>query len=117
MFAQLKPSHGPLSSCSKRCHRLEVYLSHLRIGHTRLTYGHLMAREIPPVCDHCQLRLSIFHILVESLTYSVLRNRFYPSLTSMPPRERLPFLLSESPTFSSSTLFAFLRVSGLMFDL
>ena len=116
-LAQLKPSLGPWSSCSQRCRRLEVSLSRLRIGHTRLTHGHLMAREAPPVCDRCQVRLSISHILVECPTYSVPRNRFYPSLTSMPPRERLPFLLSESPTFSSSTLFTFLRVSGLMSDL
>ena len=91
-LAQLIPSLGPGSSCSQRCRRLEVSLSHLRIGHTRLTHGHLMAR----VCDHCYVRLFISHILVEFPTYSVPRNRFYPSLTSMPPRKRLPF---SSPTY------------------
>ena len=62
MFAQLKLSLGPGSSCSQRCRRLEVSLSHLRTGHTRLTYGHLMAREAPPVCGRYQVRLSISHI-------------------------------------------------------
>ena len=57
-----------------------------------------MAREVPPVCDHCHVRLSIPHILVECPTYYIPRNRFYPSLMSMPPREGLSFLLSESPT-------------------
>ena len=55
-----------------------------------------------PVCDHYQVRLSVSHILVECPTYSVSHNQFYPSLTSMPPCERLSFLLSESPTFSST---------------
>ena len=40
-LAQLKPSLGPWSF-SQRCRRLEVSLSRLRIGHTRLTHGHLM---------------------------------------------------------------------------
>ena len=34
---------------------------------------------------------------------------------SVSPSEHLSLLLSESPTFRSSTLFAFLRVLGLMF--
>ena len=116
-LTQLKPSLGPWSSCSQRCRRLEVSLSRLRIGHTRLIQGHLMAREAPPVCDHCQFHFSISHVLVECPTYSVPRNQFYLSLTVMPPREHLSFLLSESLTPSSSTLFVFLRVSGLMSDL
>ena len=65
---------------------------------------HLMPREDPPVCNHCQVRLSNSHILVECPNYSVSCNRFLPSMTSVPPRERLSFLLSESSTFSSSTL-------------
>ena len=42
---------------------------------------------------------------------------FFPSMTSAHPRERLSLLLSESLTFRSSTLSAFLRVSGVMSDL
>ena len=60
-LAQLRPFFGPWSSCSQRCRRLEVSLSRLRIDHTRLTRGLLMALEAPPVCD----RLSVFHVLVE----------------------------------------------------
>ena len=100
--SQLKPFLGPWSSCSQWCRRLEVSLSRLCIGHTHLTHGHLMAREVPPVCDHCQVHLLIFQILFECPTYSVPLNRFYPSLTSVPPRDRLS-LLSDSPTFSFST--------------
>ena len=85
----MKPSLSSWSPCSQRRRRLDVSLSRLRIGHTRLTYGHLMAREAPPVCDHCKVRLSISHIVVECPTYSVPRNRFFLSLMSVPPRERV----------------------------
>ena len=110
----MNPSYGSWSFCTQWCRRLEVTLSRLRIGHTRLAHGHLMARETPPVCRCCQVRLSVFNDLVECPAYSVPRSRFFPSLTSMPPCERLS-LLSESPNFSS-TLFTFLRVSGLIFN-
>ena len=101
-LAQLNPFLGPWSSCSQRCRRLEISLSRLRIGHIRLTHGHLIACEAPPVCGRCQVCVSVSHILVECPTYSVPRNRIFPSLTSVPPRERLSFLLFESPTFISS---------------
>ena len=113
---QLIPSLGLWSSCSQRCRRLEVPLFRLRIDHTSLKHGHLMAREAPPICCRCQVRHSVFHALVECYGYSVPRNRLFPSLTSVPPRERLSLLLSESSTSSSSTIFAFLRVSGLISD-
>ena len=91
---------------------LHSYLPRFRIGHTRLTYGHLMARETPPVCGRWQVR-----VLVECPAYSEPRTRFFPSLTLAPLHERLSFLLSEYLNFSSSTLFSFLSVSGLMSDL
>ena len=59
----------------------------------------------PHVCGRCQVLLLVFHILVDCPAYYVLRSRFFPTLTSVPPRDRLPFLLSESPTFSSSNTF------------
>ena len=84
------------------CRRLEVSLSRLRIGHTRLTHGHLMAREVPSICGRCLVRLSVFHVLIECPAYYVPRNRFFPSLTSVPPHERLSFLL---PSVFCSFLF------------
>ena len=74
------------------------------------SYGNLSAREALPVFGRCQVRLSVLRVLVECSVYSVPRNRFFPSLTSVPS-------LSESPNFSPSILFTCLRVSGLMSDL
>lgn len=44
--------------------REEVVLCRLRAGHTRLTHGHLMAREEPPACLPCREPLTVEHILV-----------------------------------------------------
>ena len=52
-LTQLKPSLGPWSSCSQWCWHLEVSLSHICIGLTHLTHGHLMAHEAPPICNCC----------------------------------------------------------------
>ena len=98
-LAQLKPPLGPWSSCSQGCRRLEVSLSLLVIVHTSLSHGHLMAREASPVWGRCQVRLSVFHVLVELPAYYVPRNRVFPTLTPVPPRECLSLLFSESPTF------------------
>ena len=87
---------------------LLLSIHRLRIGHTCLIYGHLMGCEAPHVCGRCQVRLSVFHVLVECTAFSVPRNRFFPSLMSVPPYECLS-LLSEYPTFSSSTFFAFFK--------
>ena len=116
-LAKLTPFLGPWSSCSQQCRHLEVSLSCLCIGYTHLTHGHLMVREASPVCGRCQVRFSVFYVLIGCPTYSVPRNRFFPSLMSVLGRQRLSLLLSESPTFSSSTLFEFFRVSGLVLSL
>ena len=91
-LAQLKPSLGRWSFCSQWYIRLEVSLSGLRNGHTRLTNGHLMAHEATPVYGRCQVRHSAFHVLVKCPTYFVPCNRFFPSLTSVPPNQRLSLL-------------------------
>ena len=55
-----------------------------------------------------------FYFLVKSPVYFGPSNPGFLSLTLALPRERL-YLLSKSPTFSSSTLFVLLRGSGFVF--
>ena len=45
--------------------QIEVVFTRLRIGHTRLTHGYLMAGDRPPVCEECQEPLSVAHVVVE----------------------------------------------------
>ncbi|XP_055589360.1 uncharacterized protein LOC129741639 [Uranotaenia lowii] len=48
-------------------------LTRLRIGHTRLTHGYLMAMDDPPMCFACQVQLSIKHILLNCPCYQQAR--------------------------------------------
>ena len=93
-------------------HGFEFSLPLLRIGHTRLA-----ARKSPPVSGHCQVCISILHVLVECpACMYVPHNRLFPSLTLVPSPERLSSPL-RVPVFSSLTLFAFLRVSDFLSDI
>lgn len=47
----------------------------MRIGHTRLTHGYLMAKEEAPICVACGVRLTVKHILTECLKYEQDRQR------------------------------------------
>ncbi|XP_055924649.1 uncharacterized protein LOC129956736 [Argiope bruennichi] len=44
---------------------LDVKLTRLRIGHTRLTHKHLLFGERCPVCNACDVNLTVTHILSE----------------------------------------------------
>jgi len=70
-------------SSNQRVRRNEVILTRLRLGHTRLTHGHLMRGEpIPAYCMNCLVPLTVSHFLVECPDYSVERYRaFGPNAT------------------------------------
>ena len=62
-----------LPSCLKR--NEQVTLTRLRIGHTRLTSSYLLAGEDPPLCQHCNERLTVKHILETCECYEQARER------------------------------------------
>ncbi|XP_066153276.1 uncharacterized protein [Euwallacea fornicatus] len=53
-----------------------VAIRRLRIGHTRLTHGHLMERTCPPKCDRCNVLLTVDHIITKCPMYSANRISF-----------------------------------------
>ena len=57
-------------------HRSQTTLTHLRIGHTRLTHSHLMSGEYQPYCDDCLVPFTVRHLLVECPRLVELRQRF-----------------------------------------
>jgi hypothetical protein len=64
-------------SSSRPVRRDEVVVARLRIGHTRLTHGHLLSGSPPPVCATCDVHLSVRHILVDCPRYAVQRDRLH----------------------------------------
>jgi hypothetical protein len=67
----VKPSVQVWQSSTSVDRKEKVSLTRLRIGHTRLTHGHLLRGEAAPVCRNCGVPLSVTHILVDCLRYSV----------------------------------------------
>lgn len=50
-------------------------LRRLRIGHTSLTHRHLLNKENPPVCETCNIAVTVKHVLVDCPGYKQERNR------------------------------------------
>ena len=57
--------------------QIEVVLTRLKIGHTRLTHGYLMAGDPPPVCEECQEPLSVAHVVEKCAAFSAERRRYF----------------------------------------
>lgn len=56
---QMKNSFMPYRySCLLKRHN-EVVLFRLKIGHTRLTHGHLMSKNESPICARCRIVITI----------------------------------------------------------
>ena len=56
--------------------KVEVVLSRLRIGHTRLTHQYILEGGGAPVCARCDSILSVEHILVHCTRFDAQRRRF-----------------------------------------
>ena len=83
-----------------------VVLNRLRLGHTKITHGHLMDdRHIPAACDMCgEMPVTVVHLLTECSSTQNLRDQFFGSQTA------LKRLIGKNPHASLSN---FLRVTGL----
>ena len=62
---EIRGTYGPFNDTYHRSREWEVKLARHRIGHTRLTHEHLMNRSEQPQCDHCDLELTVKHILTQ----------------------------------------------------
>ncbi|XP_072380897.1 uncharacterized protein [Diabrotica undecimpunctata] len=49
----------------------QVIVTRLRLGHTRLTHGHIIGHTNPTLCENCNIRLSVKHVLVECPRYQL----------------------------------------------
>jgi len=79
-LAMLKPLPWPWDSSRQphRCHK--IYLTRLRIGHTRLTHSHLLSNLHPLSCDYCDTDddtpLSVKHMFSCPSLIALLRQSF-----------------------------------------
>lgn len=54
--------------------KLEVIITRLRIGHTKITHGFLMAKEDSPTCTACGVRYGNKHIFAKCRIYAQIRD-------------------------------------------
>ena len=87
----------------------EVVLTRLRIGHTLLTHGYLMStpHETPPKCTTCQTALTIKHLFEDCRIFQRLRAAIFGN-------KSFEEILTESETFSASSIMKFLKQCKLL---
>lgn len=110
----VKPVLSEWESARHRERFYEVVLCRLRIGHTRLTHGHLLRGDEAPVCEHCDSQLSILHILVECPAYDRERYKHFALLYKEHIPLHLGLLLSDEPLTPQNCVFSFLDSIGLL---
>ncbi|XP_023241137.1 uncharacterized protein LOC111639478 [Centruroides sculpturatus] len=88
--------------------RSEVILSHLRIGHTLLTYQYLLNGEDQPVCEHCNCFLSVKHILCHCIALNQSRRQHFGNAS-------LREVLGQRPNLDS--IVDFLKVNNMYGDI
>ena len=63
-YLKIRPSVAFWSSSYQCNRRNEKILTRLRIGHSRVTHSFLFDGSGPPECEHCNVPLTVEHILV-----------------------------------------------------
>jgi ribonuclease HI len=74
---EIKPTLGRTCTPSMLTRRDEVVLCRARIGHTHLTHSYLLKGEDQPECIPCQCALTIKHILIDCVDFSVIRQNHF----------------------------------------
>ena len=105
---EIKETVQPWTSSYQKIRKDEVLLTRLRIGHTRLTHGHLMCSPHGPVpvCEECNIQLSVKHVLSECPKYAAQRNVLFNN-------QSFKEMLSENERFSSVKIFRFFTFYNL----
>ena len=73
----LKDTIEPWNTAYRKNRSEERVMCRLRIGHTKLTHGHLMCGDPIPYCENCLVHLTVHHALVECSDYVAERNNYW----------------------------------------
>ena len=110
----IKDEVGTWPSSVRNNRREEVVLCRMRLGHTRLTHGHILDREPSTTCDRCGCSLSVKHILVECPLYDIHRTRLVQKCRELATPLNLHSLLGEQYPDLIHEVFSFLRSCDLL---
>ena len=62
---EIDPVLSDIKRHNFKCRKDETRYHRVRLGHTHLTHSFMFNDNIPPVCEHCHVILSVKHILLE----------------------------------------------------
>ena len=98
------------SSYFPKNRKAEVILCRLRIGHTRLTHGHLMEGRRVNECPHCEEEpLTIEHIMCHCTMYNVQRNQSFRNI-----HPHIKDILGKHDHHTINAIFKFLTLTNLL---
>ena len=101
---QIKEDVNKWPSSQQPKREVEVILTRLRIGHSRITHGYLMSspKEDHPECETCKELLTIKHILIKCKKFSQERRKYLNNLT-------MKEILGENPNFDINRIIKYLK--------
>ena len=73
---EIKPVLGK-NTIYRSLRRVEVVLTCLRIGHTRITNSYLLKREDQPLRISCYEPFTVKHFLIDCIEFSQVRRQFF----------------------------------------
>jgi ribonuclease HI len=85
----------PMYNLPRRDERL---IHRLRVGHTHLTHSFVLKKEQPPHCTHCQVLLTVQHILIDCTHFNSQRVQYFNStslhdlFTNVNPQNIIDFI-------------------------
>ena len=92
---RIKPKLKPWETCNQPSREREVILCRLRSGHTRLTHCHYFNSTGPPICESCDVRLSVEHLLISCTALRHERRHLLKYVTTHHLNLDLPTLLGD----------------------
>ncbi|KAL1446082.1 hypothetical protein WDU94_005655 [Cyamophila willieti] len=83
---EIKPENKAWQNVPPLSRKQQVSITRLRIGHTNATHIHLIKKQDAPMCDVCQSRVTVKHVLKDCTKYQHIRspNNLYDYLPSDP---------------------------------
>ena len=111
---EFKTNIGP-TAYSQEPRKNQVVLTRIRLGTTKLTHAHHFTRTEPRKCEHCHVRLTLRHVLIDCPALMPLRRPIVRYLQEKQLEAFVENLIT--PPFPPSLIINFLEKAKLIKDI
>ncbi len=73
---KIKPTLTPFILQTESSKKKQIILNRLMTGHTKITHEYLLTKQNQPICQHCNVPITVTHLLINCKYYQNLRNSF-----------------------------------------